>query len=147
MNDFDPWTRPRSYSVPFNPTQPANYAATNKGRRRSTGRGILLLVLSIIAALVVIGGSVAFAQEEQEADIAKLKGQTIGITAIICLRRPDADALLGHIQHGGVAEGDAPPAHPTTPAFWTTTPGRWPGFGRCERSGRKGLENRRRRFD
>jgi hypothetical protein len=104
MNDFDPWTSPRSYSVPFNPTQPANHAATNKRRRRSTGRGIFLLVLSIGAALAAIGFSLSSAQEEQVADIAELKGQTIGVTAIICLLRPDADALLMHIQHGGVAE-------------------------------------------
>jgi hypothetical protein len=33
-----------------------------------------------------------------------MEGQTIAINAVICLQRENADTLLTHIEHGGLAE-------------------------------------------
>jgi hypothetical protein len=67
MSDFDPWTSPRSYSQPFNPTLTLDYKAVMESRRSSIWRGTLWLGLIIMAALTILGASMAFAQEEQRA--------------------------------------------------------------------------------
>ncbi len=107
MNNFNPFTSPHSYNQPFSAPQSPEYEEVHDSRCSypATWRGAFLLALIIIATLLGFGASMAFAQEDQRAtDIAGMKGQTIAINAVICLQRENADTLLAHIEHGGLAE-------------------------------------------
>ena len=64
MKDFDPWTSPHSYSRPFNPTVSLDYVVAKKIRRPSIWRAFWL-ALMVIAALTILGASMAFADIAQ----------------------------------------------------------------------------------
>jgi hypothetical protein len=119
MNSFDPFTSPHSYNRTFNGTQSLKYEEAQVSFHPAIWRSAFWLALIIITTLLGFGASLAFAQGEQRAvDIARMKGKTIAIGAVVCLQRGNADALLGHIKHGGLAEAAPYLRDPDTTCFF-----------------------------
>ena len=67
MNDFDPFTSPHSYARPFNGVHALECQQAHDSRCRgpTIWQAVFLLTLLVIAALVGLGASFAFAHQDR----------------------------------------------------------------------------------